>query len=550
MELYAYDALLTTNGRAPQPGAVVQFYAESDTSYSTPLEVFAMDGRPIGTAPKADTYGYINNAGGFKLPTRSAVAKSGTLPPVPVYAVRSILAKVDTAAADAGAAKESAGAAAEAAKDAAAEAQAPADEAVDRGIQRADIPAIAASAVAAQPAVAAAAAAAVATEVGNKDLVEGADQRMQRVLDNPTYAWAITDQRRRASLLVRHDGGVEIPGLDFAETYLSGSAFAPFRDSVYAGGFTDGRRYSELVIQQDGTVPKWAAERIVARGGGGASANLPKGLVAGPGVAAWGDSITEIGGDTTSWIALLANDLRVPFYNGGWSSQPAKPIAARQGGAQALVTFSNNTIPASGPANVTLNVDPVNVPTATNNHRRGVIAGIPGVLKSDSFTGPWTFTRDTAGAAVVLREPAKFTPDDGATRRDWVQVYWVGRNDPTGVTSNLNAVRAMAAYQSAGVKRFLVLQVLPWANSTESADAVNWAYSQEWPENYVRVADWLRTDAAATAAGIVFTTDDRADIAAGLTPRSFRSDDVHLNLAGRTAVSKRVKQEFISRGWA
>ncbi|MCC9205344.1 hypothetical protein [Arthrobacter sp. zg-Y769] len=97
MELYAYDALLTTNGRAPQPGAVVQFYAESDTSYSTPLEVFAMDGRPIGTAPKADAYGYINNAGGFKLPAQSAVAKSGLLPAIPIFTVRSIIAASDAA---------------------------------------------------------------------------------------------------------------------------------------------------------------------------------------------------------------------------------------------------------------------------------------------------------------------------------------------------------------------------------------------------------------------------------------------------------------------
>lgn len=413
------------------------------------------------------------------------------------------------------------------------------------------VPPLVAQAIAADGTVAEAAAGAVAADIAGRDLVEGADPRMQQVLDNPSYAWAITDQRRRASILVRNDGTVEIPGLPFADTYLSGSAFQPFKDGAYAGGFTDGRQYSELVIDHAGSVPQWAAERIVARGGGhGGSATLPPGLVAGPGIAAWGDSITEIGGDSTSWIALLGNELKVPFYNGGWTSQPARPIAARQGGAQALVTFPNNTIPASGAATVTVSPDPLNIPSTANTSRTGVIAGVPGVLKTDSWQGPWTFTRATSGSAVTMPAAAKFTPTDGATRRDWVQVYWVGRNGPTDVAGNLAAVRSMVAYQTAAVKRFLVLQVLPWTNSTESADPLNWAYSQEWPENYVRIADWLRTDAAATAGGVTFTADDRTDIASGLTPRSFRSDDVHLNLAGRTAACKRVQEEFISRGWS
>ncbi|PZF11780.1 hypothetical protein DEI98_06575 [Curtobacterium sp. MCLR17_034] len=103
----------------------------------------------------------------------------------------------------------------------------------------------------------------------------------------------------------------------------------------------------------------------------------------------------------------------------------------------------------------------------------------------------------------------------------------------------------MVSYANA---RFLILSVIPWFNQI-SPDATNYAYNEAFPEQYRDIGAWLRTPAAATAAGITFTTDDQTDIAAGLTPRSLRVDDVHPNAAGRKAIAAYILGEIRKMGW-
>lgn len=263
-------------------------------------------------------------------------------------------------------------------------------------------------------------------------------------------------------------------------------------------------------------------------------------------IAAWGDSITEIGSGTDSYCDLLARLTGLPVYNGGKWGQSSPQIAARQGGAVASVTFPGNTIPAAaGATTVTANVNPLG--GSYSGSRAGSIHGVAGMLAWDQASNTLTFTRSNSGTAVSLTGAAKFIPADGVnlTNREAAQIIWAGRNGAQDVAGNLSAVRQMAAYGNA---RFLVLSVLPWAGQV-SPDATNYAYQEAFPEQYRDVGAWLRTQAAAAAAGITFTTDDQADIAAGLTPRSFRQDDVHPNAAGRTAIAAYIFQEMQKLGW-
>lgn len=137
MALYAYEPLLTTDGTRPVPGAVVGFYADTDTGFTAPLEVFTLEGESLGFSPVADEYGYINHAGGYMLPVQYGKSKSGDLPAVPVFSVRSVIedAKGAVAAANGSASSArtsatEAAAARVAAQEAAATAHKPAQEAV------------------------------------------------------------------------------------------------------------------------------------------------------------------------------------------------------------------------------------------------------------------------------------------------------------------------------------------------------------------------------------------------------------------------------------
>jgi hypothetical protein len=263
-------------------------------------------------------------------------------------------------------------------------------------------------------------------------------------------------------------------------------------------------------------------------------------------VACWGDSITEIGMGTDSYSDLLAKLTGLPVYNGGKWGQSSPQIAARQGGAPALITFPSNTIPTTTSATtVTAAVNPLG--GSYSGSRIGSIHGVPGTLAWDQPTNTLTFARATAGPAVTLTGAAKFVPADGASivNREAAQILWAGRNGAQDVSGNVAAIRQMASYGNA---RFLVLGVLPWSGQT-SPDATNYAYQEAFPEQFRDIGAWLRTPSAAAAANITFTSDDQADIAARLTPRSFRQDDVHPNAAGRTAIAAYIFAEMQKLGW-
>lgn len=366
------------------------------------------------------------------------------------------------------------------------------------------------------------------------------------------YSLAFRDPSGRIALAVGVDGSVVAPLLSLTDGSIASSKLdaatrlglgRALNDPRYVAGITDGNRYSELVVDATGSIPAWSSRRIVGRGQLWA------------GIACWGDSITEMGvDDGTDWPTMLALDLGVAVYNGGWQGQNAQQIAARQGGAKAQLAFPTDTIPASGAATVTVSAgaNPVGGNVVAGRTRAGFISTpdgpVSGTLGTDGTTLTWT--RTTPGSDVSLGGAATWTPADGAQRREMVEIYWVGRNNVSDTSGIVAAVTSMAAYQTAGPRRFLVLSVLPW-DGQASEVATNKALAATFPEAYVPVAAWLRTTAAATAVGITFTGDDNSDIAAGLTPRSFRNsgDGVHLNNTGRRAVAYRIKQELITRGW-
>ena len=117
------------------------------------------------------------------------------------------------------------------------------------------------------------------------------------------------------------------------------------------------------------------------------------------------------------------------------------------------------------------------------------------------------------------------------------------------------SIRSMIDFLTPRVKRVLVMSIPPWVGeefgtaNRAKLDACNGAIQAAFPEFWLDISAWLRTEQAATAAGIAFTSDDLTDIANGLTPRSLRSDSGHPNAGGNVAIGHRVYQESQFRGW-
>lgn len=394
-------------------------------------------------------------------------------------------------------------------------------------------------------------AAAAVTEAESK-----ADQAdaLRTVPDSPVVFAVVDEAGRRTWLEAGADGGPS------AHSASKMGNSAPLVDAVGAGvglrtvgtdatslifAVTDeaGRR-TELELDAAGRVPA----RVLTAWAGrmGAAASGPTYPV--PAWAAWGDSMT---GD--SWPGLLQTSLGVPVHGGGVGGQQTFHIAARQGGVPPRLTLAGNAVPASGSVAVTALT---NTPFNNPGSMAGTVAGVPGTL-ARATDGTHTFTRAASGTAVAAAPGVHFITEHAATMHDRHTIIWAGRNDTerTSADDVAQRIRQMIDHLTPRVRRVIVVGVSPSVGEEYGTalrtklDDFNAVLRTSFRPYWLDLAAWLQTDAAATAAGITFTAEDRSDIAAGLLPRSFRRDGLHFNAAGNTAAAARFKTEAQNRGW-
>lgn len=275
--------------------------------------------------------------------------------------------------------------------------------------------------------------------------------------------------------------------------------------------------------------------------------------------AHWGDSTTFGEGETASWCIELAALTGRRHHNGGWSGQVPAQIAARQGGVPARCTVAGDLIPTDGPVAVTaITRSPLStvLPNGQPGTRSGRLADVPGRL--DRSGDAYTFTRTGAGEAVPAPPGSLFLCDEGLLHRDRIATILVGRNmvmSAANIAQAVRDIRAMIDHVSPDVRRVIVIEVTArrseplGSGGRAGIEACNAAYRAAFPAEVMGLTDWLQTPAAAAAAGIAFTVQDQADIAAGVIPESFMSDDVHFSRAGYRAVAYRLFLEAQTRGW-
>lgn len=249
---------------------------------------------------------------------------------------------------------------------------------------------------------------------------------------------------------------------------------------------------------------------------------------------------------------------RRPVTVEGIGGQQSVDIAARQGGKPPLATVADDLIPASGPVAVTILAGIRPLRSSGSLSRAAILGGVAGTLATTDGGVTYTFTRATPGLAVPI--PSTGSPlVMGTQHRDKLLILLAPRND-IGAAGDYRATleeildryEAMTAW-AAPSGRFLLLSMLPWSDEapegTAARIAVNAALRDRFPQQWLDWAAWLQTDAAFTAAGATKTAQDTADIAAGITPTTFRSDNGHLNATGYAAANFLVAMAVGARSW-
>lgn len=265
-------------------------------------------------------------------------------------------------------------------------------------------------------------------------------------------------------------------------------------------------------------------------------------------IVAWGDSLTagagSSGGCDYPAVAETLFDPPRSVVNMGVGGQTATQIAARQGGVPLQLSVTADTIPATGPVSVTeRNVDVLLDAGTPAGALDGWLGGVFGTLSTDE-SGDWSFDRETAGSPVDCHPGSRFTSSLAIALRSRIAWLWLGRNGAApghDVTADVEA-----AVGALGYSRYLVGAILPSASDgTEELNAIaatNAALAGAHEDRFVDLVGVL--NAAHDGSG-----DDLADVAAGLVPRSLRSDAVHLNDAGYALVAAAMRDATLAMGW-
>jgi lysophospholipase L1-like esterase len=272
-----------------------------------------------------------------------------------------------------------------------------------------------------------------------------------------------------------------------------------------------------------------------------------------------GDSLAE---QFSAWATRLK--AAYPSFNfvnrakGGWLSAEA---AAYQGGEPAMVTFPDG-IPASGTTSITVSPNLLAIPNPTTGSwsTTGYVAGVNGTISMTRTNGDYafTFTRTTPGVAVPVNAPAPFLTGFGFRNR--VMITSLGRNDAfiTTPTAMSNRWRNMRAWSTVDPAMHVLLEI-PYADKVTEGpgtvnrakiDAINNRLAADFPENFVRVATFLRNADVLRAAGITPTAADLQDIEDGFIPESFRiaDDTLHYNEVAYATFTPKITEQLTARG--
>lgn len=204
-------------------------------------------------------------------------------------------------------------------------------------------------------------------------------------------------------------------------------------------------------------------------------------------------------------------------------------------GAQASALAGTGPIAAWGDSHTTGLPDRPDVPGYAAQLRQ--IAGSRQV-----FDGGFAGLTSTQVADLQTRDDA---------HDDWVNVFWYGGNNQTDAeTIKADLARSIASL-APGNDRFLVLGVVNQATPAERRGGTDYAtivrlnseLAAQYGDRFFDIREFLVGLADPShPADVIDRQDD-------VVPTSLRADGVHLNVAGSTAVARKVLELIAANGW-
>lgn len=261
------------------------------------------------------------------------------------------------------------------------------------------------------------------------------------------------------------------------------------------------------------------------------------------GMIFWGDSLTAgAGGSGTTYCQVCANLLGKTYLNCGVGGETEQTIAARQGG--------NNLIIQPGSVNGNYSfaqmldengkqVLPLRQGTGGGTVNPVIINGQECALSLSDET--YTISGYTGSLSFAV--PARFSGYDDSGE---ITVIWAGTNGlgTNTVEERISYIRSMLSKVG---KKYVVLGISMGTEEQRAADDA--AMALEFGNHFFPTRKML-VNYGLDVVGITPTATDESDIAAGRVPDSLRSDEVHLNADGYTALGTMLAGFIVGLGYA
>lgn len=415
------------------------------------------------------------------------------------------------------------------------------------------------------------AAGALDAEISQKDFILGNDTRVLRSTIAPRYSVITTDNSGYVAGGWMDDGTHNFekpPRVMGADGVTSQPIIAPGWAFVH----TDQDGYVSFGVRDNGTLvaPKGSLD---ATSIGNAILGMTK--TKNDAMAAIGDSLTNGFFDGTtkpefSWpakFAPLAPSMAVAnLAQSGWV---VDELSIKIGALPMPITVDGGSIPAAGAVAVTC-------PTAVGWHPNGIsrsftgsLAGVPGVLRHETATDTYTFTRSAAGVETPVAAGTVFQPVDKSHSADTL-VVMIGHNDVAfnvpGVEGDVaqhvvNGIRRIHNWAERDLKNVMVMSVttkVTWPRGTAgytTVERINNALKAEYTTRYYDLRDYL-VNQAIFDLGITPTTEDTAAMNGDTLPPSIMDpgadstgDPTHYSKATAEQVAHRVFEWMTLRDW-
>ena len=260
----------------------------------------------------------------------------------------------------------------------------------------------------------------------------------------------------------------------------------------------------------------------------------------------WGDSLTAgAGGSGTSYPNVCASELGITsFKNCGVGGENANTIACRQGGDSLILKPGN--VSEYSLSELTdiygTQCNPLRQGSGSNSVNPIYINGVKCTLSisQTSATDPNAkYTITGYNDKLLAETPVKFA---GCDIKSKITVIFVGQNGP-GLAERLSIIDSMISK----INDKYIVMGLSSGSTTSRSDEESQMLSK-YGVHYFNTRNML-SKYGMSIMNLTPTTSDVNEMSKGEVPSSLRSDSVHLNANGYTALGKMLAQKIRACGY-